>query len=106
VRHQPPTLVASACFRESQGRLSCLSCHSPHAPLERRRSAYDSVCKTCHSTTRHVRSVMKLSCTGCHMPEVNVRQGLIFTNHRIAIYKPSDPLLPVVPASVNAVHER
>ena len=35
-RHQPLLLAASRCFRESKGRLSCLTCHSPHAPLEQK----------------------------------------------------------------------
>jgi Zn finger protein HypA/HybF involved in hydrogenase expression len=95
VRHQPPTLTASACFRESKGRLSCLSCHSPHAAVERRISAYDAACKSCHAATKHLRPVAGQACAGCHMPAVKVRQGLIFANHRIAIYSPADPLRPV-----------
>ena len=32
VRHQPALFSQSACFRKSAGRLSCLTCHDPHAP--------------------------------------------------------------------------
>ncbi len=95
VRHQPPTLAASACFRRSNGRLSCLTCHSPHAPLERKLAAYDAACKSCHAAPAHKRPIAGRACAGCHMPEVKPRPSLEFANHRIAIYAPSDPLLPV-----------
>ncbi len=94
VRHQPPTLAASACFRKSNGRLTCLTCHSPHAPRERKLAAYDAACKTCHAAPAHKRPVAGKACAGCHMPEVKPRPSLEFANHRIAIYAPSDPLLP------------
>ena len=38
----PPLLAASACFRKSGGRLTCLTCHSPHAAMERKPAAYDA----------------------------------------------------------------
>jgi hypothetical protein len=95
VRHQPPLLAASACFRQSKGRLSCLNCHSPHAPLERNLEAYDAACKTCHATPRHTRSVARQACAACHMPVVKPRPYLAFANHRIAVYSASDPLSPV-----------
>ena len=44
-RHQPLTLAASACFRESRGRLSCLTCHSPHAAVDRNPANYDAKCQ-------------------------------------------------------------
>jgi hypothetical protein len=95
VRHQPPTLAASACFRESKGRLSCLTCHSPHAPVERKLAVYDATCKTCHAAPAHRRPVANRSCVECHMPSVRPKPYLSFTNHRIATYAPSDPRLPV-----------
>jgi doubled CXXCH motif protein/cytochrome c554/c'-like protein len=94
-RHQPLLLAASRCFRESKGRLSCLTCHSPHAPLERKLAAYDATCVQCHATPRHKKPVAGQACAACHMPGVKPQPHLVFANHRIAIYAPSDPLAPV-----------
>jgi hypothetical protein len=94
-RHQPLLLAASRCFRESEGRLSCLTCHRPHAALEHRLAAYNAACKACHPAPRHSRPVAARACAGCHMPAVRPGPGLSFANHRIAVYAPSDPLSPV-----------
>jgi hypothetical protein len=95
VRHQPVSLAASACFLKSDGRLSCLTCHSPHASLERRLASYDTACKSCHAAPAHRQPVAGRPCAGCHMPSVTPLENLAFANHRIAIYAPSDPLVPV-----------
>jgi hypothetical protein len=95
VRHQPPTLAASACFRLSGGKLNCIICHSPHAQVVRSPEAYDRVCQGCHAAPKHTRPVAGKACAGCHMPRVQPMPNLSFTNHRIAIYTPSDPLMPV-----------
>ncbi len=95
VRHQPPTLVASACFQQSRGKLSCISCHSPHAQVERSLAAYDRICKGCHAAAKHNHPVAARACAECHMPRVQPTPNLSFANHRIAIYAPSDPLLPL-----------
>jgi len=95
VRHQPPSLAASACFRESRGKLSCLTCHSPHAQIERNPAAYDARCRKCHAAPKHNVAVGAGACIGCHMPRVRPTPYLSFSNHRIAIYSTSDPLLPV-----------
>ena len=94
-RHQPLLLAASRCFRESQGKLSCLTCHSPHAPLETRPAAYNAACVKCHAAPRHKKPVAGQACAGCHMPGVKPQPHLVFANHRIAVYAPGDPLSPV-----------
>jgi hypothetical protein len=94
-RHQPLLLAASACFQQSKGRLSCLTCHSPHAPLERSLAAYDRVCAGCHAAPRHTQPVAGRACAGCHMPAVKPQAHLAFANHRIAVYAPADPLSPL-----------
>jgi hypothetical protein len=94
-RHQPFLLAASKCFRESGRRLSCLTCHSPHQPLETKSEGYDAVCASCHATPRPRTAVAGRACVECHMPVVRPQAYLKFSNHRIAIYAASDPLAPV-----------
>ncbi len=85
-RHQPDYLSHAACFRESDGALSCLTCHDPHSPLRRSTVDYDECCSGCHKTTRHRSVVTARSCVECHMPQVAINQYLRFTNHWIGIY--------------------
>ncbi len=96
VRHQPLMLAASACYRASNGRLSCLTCHSPHAAVDRNPANYDVRCQACHAGVKHTRTIAGKPCAECHMPAVRPQPYLTFANHRIAIYAPSDPLTPVV----------
>jgi hypothetical protein len=93
-RHQPLLLAASACFQKSQGRLTCLTCHGAHAPLEHRQAAYDAACGKCHATAKHTRPVAGRACAGCHMPAVRPQANLALANHRIAVYAAGDPLTP------------
>jgi hypothetical protein len=85
-RHQPLLLAASACFKGSQGRLTCLTCHSAHAPLEHNPTSYDTACARCHKSPRHTQPVAGRACASCHMPGVKPLPGLVFANHRIGIY--------------------
>ncbi len=91
VRHQPIYLAESRCFLASQDKLSCLTCHNPHAPLAR--SGYDATCAQCHPAPKHKLAV-KGSCTSCHMPAVKPIPELSFSNHWIGIYTPGQPLRP------------
>jgi hypothetical protein len=93
-RHQPLLLAASACFQQSKRRLTCLTCHSPHAPLEHNPASYNAACAKCHAAPRHTRPVAGRACAGCHMPAVKPTAQLVFANHRIADYAPEDPLTP------------
>jgi hypothetical protein len=94
-RHQPLTLAASVCYRASNGRLSCLTCHSPHAAVDRNAGHYDARCQACHGNVKHSRVVAGTPCVECHMPPVRPQPHLVFANHRIATYAPSDPLTPI-----------
>jgi tetratricopeptide (TPR) repeat protein len=88
VRHQPSYLHRSACFRNSDGALSCLTCHDPHQPLKTAASAYDARCTSCHAKAAHTTPIAARSCVGCHMPQVAASANLKFTNHWIGIYDP------------------
>ena len=93
-RHQPLYLSQSPCFRKSNGRLSCLTCHNPHQPLERSASVYDKRCASCHAAPRHRTPVGTRSCMGCHMPQVPASAELAFTNHWIGVYGKGRSLRP------------
>ena len=96
-RHQPLYLAESRCFQESGEKLSCLSCHDPHAPLARDSKSYDAVCKNCHAKLTH-KSVLAAransNCQSCHMPIVRPSPQLGFSNHWIGIYAPGQTLRP------------
>lgn len=69
-------LRMSACFRESKGALTCLTCHNPHDVRrgDAALSYYAGICRSCHET-----AVAKLvaagshpasqDCVACHMPK-------------------------------------
>jgi predicted CXXCH cytochrome family protein len=64
-------LLQSACFRKSDGRLTCTTCHDPHStpsPAERV-GYYRSRCLNCHNepsfASRHHPDTQ--DCTTCHM---------------------------------------
>ena len=96
VRHQPASLSQAACFRKSAGRLSCLTCHDPHAPLVTSAKAYDQRCADCHREVRHRTATAGMACVTCHMPQVQEpAPELHFTNHWIGIYAKGNSLVPV-----------
>ena len=94
-RDQTLRLAASACFRRSTGRLNCVTCHNPHQQVEQTASAYDARCRTCHANQAHRQSVAGQACVTCHMPAIPEGPYLAFANHRIAVYAPGNPLIPV-----------
>ncbi|MEP6715228.1 MAG: tetratricopeptide repeat protein [Terriglobia bacterium] len=88
VRHQPSYLHRAACFRNSKGALSCITCHDPHQPLKTTAAAYDAKCVACHPKRAHTVSIAARSCVSCHMPQTAASPNLKFTNHWIGIYDP------------------
>jgi tetratricopeptide (TPR) repeat protein len=94
-RHQPSYLAQAACFRKSNGALTCLTCHDPHGPLNEVAAQYDKRCLECHTAIRHSTAIAGRTCVGCHMPQVVVSTQLKFTNHWIGVYAKGGPnLLP------------
>jgi len=88
------SMTLSKCYRGSNGKLSCLSCHDPHVQPSKREAAayYRSKCLVCHTESScAVPQQMRRrqnppdDCAGCHMPkrDVKVIAHSALTNHRI-----------------------
>jgi len=95
------SMTLSKCYRASQGRLSCITCHDPHGePFREEAPAYFAAkCLTCHTNqscrlpieTRMQKSPPN-NCIGCHMPkrDIQVISHSSATNHRI-VAAPDEP---------------
>jgi predicted CXXCH cytochrome family protein len=84
INHHPYRLEQSRCFRESAGRLSCLSCHDPHRKVaEPERAAhYRAVCIGCHADAHRATE----DCVWCHMPKRRTQDvvHVVMTDHKIS----------------------
>jgi hypothetical protein len=102
---QVEQMKASLCFRASQGRLSCISCHDPHQlPDPEEKIAYfRDQCLACHEDTgcklpERVRLARNREddCAGCHMPmakTVDIVHTAV-TDHRILRDPDASPSAP------------
>jgi predicted CXXCH cytochrome family protein len=92
INHHPYRLEQSRCFRESAGRLSCLSCHDPHRKVaEAERAAhYRAVCLGCHANAHRAAE----DCVACHMPKRRTQDVIhvAMTDHAIS-RRPAGPEL-------------
>ncbi len=84
-------MAASRCFTASAGKMSCMTCHDPHASIQPEKAVpyYRQRCLTCH-TVQTCRLALKAreplnDCAGCHMPkrDAAVISHTALTNHRI-----------------------
>lgn len=108
VRSQGTTLTWSRCYTQSNGAISCITCHNPHRNAETSVKHYESKCLNCHVSEAasppkptalekdqhpHACPVNPSSgCIACHMPVVkDVIPHSPFTDHHIRIH-------PAVPA--------
>lgn len=93
INHHPYRLRQSRCYRESAGRLHCLSCHDPHRkpPPERRAARYRAACLRCHAETACRRpghgadGPGEADCASCHMPKRRTQDvvHVVMTDHLI-----------------------
>lgn len=111
IRFQGSTLTWSRCFTQSQGSLSCVSCHDPHTDARTEPAYYEQKCLDCHAPARvrseasdladNTRSIVlpesvrrvpcpvneRSGCIECHMPErANVIRNTRFTDHFIRVH--------------------
>ena len=88
-------LRQSMCFRKSQGRLTCTSCHNPHhaprgtAAVEQ----YRARCIACHvslSGAKHA-NASEADCVSCHMPRRRTEDAvhIVMTDHLISRSPPA-----------------
>lgn len=79
----PYRMMQSACFRKSNGRMTCTTCHNPH---ERPTSA-DTACRNCHEKVHRGKPEAAQNCITCHMAKRSPEDARLttFTDHRIAI---------------------
>lgn len=83
IAHQAYRLRKSACFLKSDGRMTCTTCHDPHAEVrgEAAIQRYANACRGCH-TTPHTSAA---NCIECHMPKRRPQDvvNVVMTDHYI-----------------------
>jgi hypothetical protein len=94
-------MTLSKCYRASAGRLSCITCHNPHAELSGREATeyYRAKCLGCHRpencklpAEERLRKSEADDCGSCHMPKrtVTTITHAALTDHSIAA-RPGEP---------------
>jgi hypothetical protein len=96
VRFQTIGLPQSPCYRRSEGRLSCVTCHEPHSRTSTDRPAYMAICLDCHQARPQTTCPVspRDGCLDCHMPRQDAGNGMLFTDHWIRVrtdVEPSEP---------------
>jgi Tetratricopeptide repeat len=83
INHHPYRLEQSRCFTESEGQLSCLTCHDPHRKVAEagRAAHYRKACMSCHAAPHHI----ERDCTSCHMQPRRTQDvvHVVMTDHFI-----------------------
>jgi hypothetical protein len=85
MRFQAAELLQSRCFAQSDNRLSCATCHDPHAPITHEPGHYEQRCQSCHAAAPAAVCPVapRGACLNCHMPLVTVTSGDPWHDHRI-----------------------
>ena len=117
INHHPYRLMQSRCFKESNGGMSCLTCHNPHrkVPEKERPEHYRNACLKCHKEEQCKRephaqgSTDPGDCVSCHMPVRRTQDvvQVVMTDHLIQRRPPAKeqrlaPLKETTPIIVDA----
>lgn len=96
-------LRLSRCY-QADSRMSCLTCHDPHAetPSSETKAAYRDKCLKCHTeqsckvpAERRHAPLVQDDCVQCHMPRGPTDiPHFAFTHHRVGIHETSPPSPP------------
>ncbi len=100
-RFQPYGLAMSQCFKQSAGKLTCITCHNPHEEVSRDTKKYEALCIQCHSTSAKpavARPTVKTcpvnaksGCVKCHMPPQKTFKGtqlpIYMPDHYIRVHR-------------------
>ncbi len=96
VRSPGATFGASRCVTESNGEMSCLTCHDPHREANHSPAFYEAKCLGCHASSARPSAPKAVSCPinpskdclNCHMPKI-ARPALHskLTDHYIRIHR-------------------
>ena len=88
-------LRQSDCFRASEGRLTCVTCHNPHQTLRGEAAvvAYRAQCRKCHGQAHAGKP--DSDCASCHMPKRRAEDAVhvVMTDHRIQRQPPTGDLI-------------
>lgn len=104
---QPEQMVSSECFKQSQGQLGCISCHSPHSKPDQatKSTFYRQRCLQCHESRNsdcsmplpaRLRQSPGDSCIQCHMPQTAASDvpHTAQTDHRVLRTYPTTTAAP------------
>jgi len=90
INHHAYRLTKSKCFQQSEGKLTCISCHNPHQKVsqEDRIAHFSPKCLKCHKkhNTEYISySIPNDDCTTCHMPKTRTQDvvHVVMTDHLI-----------------------
>jgi hypothetical protein len=101
-------LAQSKCFQQGGDKLTCITCHAPHANVSTEEKGYDAACLQCHNDAKPAVQTAasakacpinaKDKCIACHMPK---RAEPVFpgsprrvADHYIRIHRPGEEHIP------------